>query len=326
MDIAHAVVFAALEGFTGVLPLSDSGHQLVARIWLGDVHAIKGIQALAELACLLALAIASRRRLGAALSEGIRGITRPAVLQASGGGRDAVALVLAAVVATGTELTLAPFTSPLNAMPVVAGAGLMLSAAALLSTLVAPSPEHTQPTGAGALLVGLMHGLAVVPGASQVGAAFVALRWLGVSSWNAVEMALLVTIPVLGLRSARLLYSGEAHLLGDPALAPGHIALALVVAFVCASLAANWWRALAEKNRTPWLALWLVPLSLAVLAYDRALPEPLNETDRTTRPLMRTAVCRDHERLRGDHGRRIRQTVLARIAQGPAQAAVVPRR
>ncbi len=271
MDLADAVVYALVEAMTSVLPLSSSGHQLVARIWLGDAQELGSLKIVAELGWALALAVSLRQRLLRALSEGIRGIARPGVLSATAAGRDATALVLAALTATAGELALSQLTSPLHAVPAVTGAGLMLSAAALTSTRFAPSPQHTCPSAGGAVIAGLAHGFAVIPGASQVGAAFVALRWLGVSSANAAEMALLIALPVTA-------FGAVLSWLGGSGLAPldaGMAALGAMVAFVGASIAASWWRRLADKNRTAWLSLWLVPLSLAVLAYGRALPQPL---------------------------------------------------
>ncbi len=58
---------------------------------------------------------------------------------------------------------------------------------------------------------------------------------------------------------------------GGALASTGDIALSVVAAFVGASLGASWWRALCERQRTPRLALWLVPLGLALLSYGRAL-------------------------------------------------------
>jgi len=270
MDLAHAVTYAALEGLTRVLPLSDSGHRLVAQVWLGQARGLGALPPLTEIGCLVALVLAVRRRLATALSEGIRGIAKPGVLQETDGGRDATALVLAAIVALVTELPLRPLAAAANDVPLVVGVGLLATAAGLLSTLLAPAPRLTSPSAAGALLVGLAHGLAVVPGVSQIGAAFVMMRWMGLSGYHAAELSMLITIPVLLLRTSLLVFEG----LDVGALPVAQIALAVVVAFVTASLAASWWRSLADRGRTPWLSLWLVPLALAVLAYGRALPRP----------------------------------------------------
>jgi undecaprenyl-diphosphatase len=223
-----------------------------------------------QIGCLLALLVVVRRRLFRAFAEGLRGIARPAVLQSNEGGRDALALVLAALVSTGTQLALRTFGSVHNDVPTVAGVGLLLSAASLLSVSLAPSPRELSVGALGAVVVGLAHGLAMVPGMSQVGAAFVVLRWLGVGGWRAAETALMVSVPVMALEAGRAFFNPPAMAHLDAA----RIVLALLLAFVSASLAASWWRALCERGRTAWLGLWLVPLSLALLAYGRALPNP----------------------------------------------------
>lgn len=332
MNLVDAVAHAALEGLTRVLPLSDTGHRLVGQMWLGESRGLGALTRLAEIGCLLALVLTLRGRLGAALSEGIRGIAKPAVLQETDGGRDATALVLAAIVALVTELPLRPLATAANEVPLVVGVGLLATAAGLLSTFLAPAPRYTSPSPAGALLVGLAHGLAVVPGASQIGAAFVMMRWMGISGWNAAELAMLVTIPVLGLRTSLLAFRG----LDLSALPVAQIALAVVVAFVTASLAATWWRSLADKSRTPWLSLWLVPLALAVLAYGRALPRPTDhmkvtataETTSTIDPRRALREGPGHERrdLRRHHGRGLRHPLLASLPPTAPQTAPRPRR
>jgi undecaprenyl-diphosphatase len=269
VELSDAVVFAALHGVTALLPVSASGHQFVARIWLGTPRGLGALEALAELGCLLAMVVITRKRLGRACVEGIRGIARPAVLQSSAGGRDALAILLAALVAAATGLLMRPL-SDINGIPMVAGAGLLLTGVALASTVWAPPARHVAPGALGALVVGLAHGLAVVPGTSQICAAFVALRWLGVGSWRGAEMAMMVSVPVMALTGARLAF---VHPDFD-ALGAAEIALAVTLAFVTASLGATWWKALCERQRSAWLSLWVVPLALAVLAYGRALPDP----------------------------------------------------
>lgn len=279
MDLGLAVLHAAIEGFFATLPLSASGHRLVAHLWTGESQRLAACVAVAQLGSAAALLVVTRARLGAAIAEGIRGITRPAVLQ-EGAGRDAVALAIAALVgAVGHGLADA-WSSPLNEVPVVTGVGLLLTAAALASTIVSGevasrdgsaadrSPERLGPTPWGAALVGLAFGLAVVPGMSAVAAAFVVARWLGVAAWPAAEMALVVSLPALAFGSVRRLVADGVALDGAA------IALVLGVAFGAALLAAGLWRTLCERHHTPRLALWLLTLALAILAYGRALPHP----------------------------------------------------
>jgi undecaprenyl-diphosphatase len=275
MDLAKVVAYAAVEGLTRVLPLSSSGHRVVAAIWLGDSKSGELVSELAVLGCLTALVWTVRARLTSAFTEGIRGIARPVVLQREAGGRDAIAIAVGAVTALSCDSVLGAFRSPLLATPLVTALGLVLTALALASVALAPAPRHLCPTALGAALAGLAHGAAILPGASQVGAAFVVMRWLRVGSWRAAEMALLISVPTLAVDAVKLLAARGTQALSMAALPLGDIALAVTVAFVAASLAAAWWRALCESSRTAWLGGWLVPLALALVGYSRALPRGL---------------------------------------------------
>jgi undecaprenyl pyrophosphate phosphatase UppP len=272
MDLPQVVAYAAVEGVTRVLPLSATGHRLAAAIWLGDARGGELVADLAQIGCLLALVWAVRARLASAFSEGIRGIARPVMLQRDAGGRDAVAIALGTISAVVCDSVLGAYRSPLLATPYVTALGLLLTAAALGSVSLAPAPRSLCPSALGAVLAGVAHGAAILPGASQVGAAFVVIRWFSVSSWRAAEMALLISIPTLGIEAMKLVAARGGQALHLGAMPLGDIALAVMVAFLCASLAAVWWRALCESSRIAWLGAWLVPLALALIGYGRALP------------------------------------------------------
>jgi undecaprenyl-diphosphatase len=273
MNLGLAALHAAIEGFFSTLPLSASGHRLAARIWAGEVRDLPACVAVAQLGCAAAISIVTRARLGAAFAEGIRGIARPSVLN-EGAGRDAVGLAIAALVGAVGHGVASAWSSPLNEVPTVAGAGLLLTAAALASTAWAPSglsPERLGPSPWGAMMVGLAYALAVLPGLSAVAAAYVVARWLGIATWRAAETALVVSFPALAFGSIRSLVAD-----GAPFDSAG-VAIAAVVAFVAALLAASLWRAICERQRTALLALWLLPLALAILGYGRALPHPTTD-------------------------------------------------
>jgi undecaprenyl-diphosphatase len=265
MDLLVTAAFAALHGFTTVLPISESGHRVAASLWIDDGAHFEGLWLAAQLGTFAALLSAVWRRLGRAVSEGLRGIARPHVLQRSEGGRDAVALMIGSICAAATAWALADLRSHVNETPFVAALGLLATAAALACTVLAPPARRLAPTAFGALVVGVAHGLAILPGASRLAAAFVVLRWLGVGGWRAAEAAMMITLPVMALEIALgVLRPGVRE------IDVGSAALVLTLALVAGSLGASVWRTLCHKHRTFWLSLWLVPLALALLAYGRA--------------------------------------------------------
>jgi len=266
VDLTQALGHATAQGLASALPLSASGHRLIATIWLGGEVPAASLEPMGQIGSLLAIVLVVRQRLARAFGQGLRGIARPSVLQQSEGGRDALALFLSALTALGLMLVVTPMVTALRYVPIAAGVTMLLTAAALLSTLLAPPPTRSCPTALGAILVGLGSGISVAPGASQLAASFVLLCWLGVERWRAAEFALLVTAPILCFDIAVWLARDAGS------LPSGDAALTIAVSFLSASLAARCWRSLCDQQRTVWLNLWLVPVALALITYGRSLP------------------------------------------------------
>lgn len=281
MPLLDVAVLAALQGLTEALPVSRSGHAVVARLWLEPGPRAAALEAVLHLGTAAALVLVARRRLLGALGDGVRAVSRPTLFQGSSAANDAVVIVVGTVVSLIAGSLIAPRVEMWSESPTATGVGLCVTGLALASTLLIPRPsgplrlrgaagprgEAPGPSLAGSVLVGMAVGLAAFPGASRVGAALTLLLWMGVKPGRAVDLAFLVSAPTLVLAFAR----GA----GQPAALPGGtITLGLVLAFVGAALASEILRALAERRRLAALALWTIPLGLATLAYARALPLP----------------------------------------------------
>jgi undecaprenyl pyrophosphate phosphatase UppP len=266
MALTETVVRATLQAVGVVLPISESAHRALGEVWLGPDAARSLPSLAAHLGSLLALAFVTRARLWAACLAVGRGLRRPRLRASTDSGRDAQAVVLAAAISLGLERLLAAPVARLQQQPLVVGAGLCATAAMLALTPLAPSPRALAPGPLGAAVVGLAHGLGSVPGASQVGAAFVVLSWLGVRGWRAVEIGLMVSVPTLTIAVVR----ESAGLLGSGLLLSAAMAAALGVAALAAWLGASTWRLLGEGNRPLLFLGWIVPLAIAMLGYARA--------------------------------------------------------
>jgi undecaprenyl pyrophosphate phosphatase UppP len=275
VPVVEAVLFAAIEGFAGVLPLSAEGHRMFVRIWLGDAEQLPNLVATAELGAAMAILWVARRRFAQAFGAGMRGLARPALLQDHPGGRDAVAMAVLVLAAALLRFGLGSARGTVNDVPFVAAAGMLLNAAGLAFTVWAPTSEVAssqkqsasatagvgRPGAGGAALMGIGYGLAWLPGMSPVGAAFVIGCWLGIARWHAAELVLLAGVPLVVFDAIRRLATTR-----EP-IEIGLTVMSVLVAALAAGLAAGWWRSLCRKNRGPWLGLWLVPLSLALFAY-----------------------------------------------------------
>jgi len=271
MPLSHVAVLALLQGLTETLPMSRSGHAVVARLWLDAGAPASALEAVLHLGIALAFVVVARRRLFGALGEGVRAVARPSLLRGSTSAHDAVVLAVGGTVSLIAAALTAPRVEMWRESPTATGVGLCVTSLALASTALIPRYASGRvvaaPSLAGVVVVGLAHGLAIFPGASSVGAALTVLLWMGVKPGRAVDLAFLLTVPALLVSFARGAF-------GRAALDTGTVALGLVLVFVSAAVASEVLRSLTERRRLAALSLWTLPLGLAMLAYARALPLP----------------------------------------------------
>jgi undecaprenyl-diphosphatase len=270
MRLLDTVLLSALQGLTEVLPVSRSGHEAVARLWLTVDESALTLEGMLQLSTAAAAGVIARKRLAAALSQGVRGIARPALFRTAAAAQDAAALVLAIAVSLLVGALVRPYGEVFRGAPIAVGIGLLTTGCALASVMFAPKPRSEALSMPAAAAVGAVHGLAVFPGASAVGAALALLLWLGIKPARAVDLALILSIPSLVVAFARSLASVPAPS-ADAGLDLGTVAMGCVVAFLSATLAGGALRALLARRRLPALSLWLIPLGLAMCAYARAL-------------------------------------------------------
>ncbi|MCK6587842.1 MAG: UDP kinase [Polyangiaceae bacterium] len=270
MRLLDTVLLSALQGLTEVLPVSRSGHGAVARLWLTSDEGALTLEGVLQLSTAAAAAMIARRRLAAALSQGVRAIARPTLFRTAPGAQDAVALVLAMAVSLVVGAAARPYGEVFRGAPIAVGLGLLTTGLALASVVFAPKPRAEALSMPAAVFLGAVHGLSVFPGASGVAAALTLLLWLGIKPARAIDFALLISIPSLVVAFAKSLAGVAAHSNGG-GLDLGTVAMGCVVAFLCATLAGSALRALLARRKLAALSLWLIPLGLAMCAYARAL-------------------------------------------------------
>ncbi|EYF05949.1 undecaprenyl-diphosphate phosphatase [Chondromyces apiculatus] len=280
MSPVDVVLFAALQGAAEVLPISASAHVTAARIWLGLERDLAVLTGVAQLATAAAVVVLARHTLLAAFGEGLRAISRPSLFRDTPGGRDMVLIVVGAAMSLALSAVLRPYVALWSEAPLAQGLGLVISGAALASAIIAPPPgaRAEAPGVVGMVGVGLAHGLGVAPGASALGAALVVLMWLGVRPGRALDLALAISVPTLLVEGARSLGAFGAPGVGA-SIGAGSVAGGLVVAFLGASLAGVGLRWLLERRWVAALAVWMIPLGLATVAYARALPGMAGRAD-----------------------------------------------
>lgn len=271
MNLLEVALAAAVHGLTSLVPVSASGHALVVGMWL-DTGIDPGRLAPAlHAGVLVALCTVARKNLLAMAGGGLRALSRPLLFQTSPAAQDAVVVALATALSILSMALLGPLIASWSRAPMAVGLGLLVNAIALGSTAMAPGGDAERPTLWGAAVVGAVSALALAPGQSAIGLTLAALLWLGVRTERALELCLCVVAPIaLWQAGASIPAAARAGLWTEL----GSSAAALAIAFGAGLAGFAALQRILSRGRLATLALYLVPMGLAVLAYARAL-DPL---------------------------------------------------
>jgi undecaprenyl-diphosphatase len=190
MALWHAVLLGVLQGLTEFLPVSSSGHLVLARAVLGVATPGASLEAALHGGTLLAVLWAYRADLRT-LAEGA---CRPG--PAGGGARAALlALAVATLPAAIVAVVARHALEAMFARPVTAAWGEVATTLLLASLAFAGPGRARRPTALQALGVGIAQALALVPGLSRSGATLAAGRWLGLEARESVRFAFWLSAP-----------------------------------------------------------------------------------------------------------------------------------
>lgn len=228
-----AALLGLLEGLTEFLPVSSTGHLLLAGHFLGFRSAGRTFEVVIQLGAILALfsvyaGMLTRLVLRARHEDAAR--------------RALVSLLLAFLPAVAAGLLAGDFVKTvLFETPVLIAVMLILGGIVLLIIdRIAPAPVHPDAMALPfrkSLAIGLFQCLALVPGVSRSGATIVGAMVLGVEKRAAAEFSFLLSLPTMGAAVVFDLFKNR-DLLDFGAM--WEIAVGFAVAFVTALVVVRW--------------------------------------------------------------------------------------
>jgi undecaprenyl-diphosphatase len=190
MTYLDAVILGLLQGLTEFLPVSSSGHLVLAQSLLGVKQPGIAFEVLVHLGSLLAVLIFFRRTLVRMLQSIFdKRLSR----ERSTIGYLALGTLPAAVLG----ILLEDFFAAAFSRPLYAAIMLFVTGGILLSTRFATN-RHQGFTWRRALVVGLAQAAAIMPGISRSGATISAGLHAGIEPSKAAEFSFLLAIPVIG--------------------------------------------------------------------------------------------------------------------------------
>jgi undecaprenyl-diphosphatase len=265
--LGQAALLGVIQGLTELLPVSSSGHLALAGILFGFEGSGLTLNVMLHAGTFVATVIILWRRLVPAVAEGVSALRQPSRFSKTPGGRDALVVILASIPTAIIGLALRDAVERWTSSPLVVGLGFALTGVSLVSTRWVKPGEREVPTLLGALAIGVVQGIAVLPGISRSGSTITLALWLGVRPDRAFELSMLMSLPaVLGAVLVELPHFGSAG---------GSVGAALLGALVALGvglLSLLVLRAVVMRGHFAWFALWVLPLAVATLALARAWP------------------------------------------------------
>jgi undecaprenyl-diphosphatase len=192
MSLFNAVILGFVQGLTEFLPISSSGHIFLLERWMGLVGDIDFTLWL-HLGSLVAVVIYFRRDILQMIVGSIQMIQKK---EANVQGMYTLKLLVATAATIPTALVMQSFFPYSELSLSVVGITLLLTA--LLIVVAERSRRSDQPLSWTLVIVlGLVQGLAIVPGISRSGLTIAALILLGVSRQLAARTSFLLSIPTI---------------------------------------------------------------------------------------------------------------------------------
>jgi undecaprenyl-diphosphatase len=253
-----AALLGLLEGFTEFLPVSSTGHLLLAGHFLGFESKGKTFEVVIQLGAILALtwvylAMVLRLFLRARHDDAAR--------------RSIVSVFLAFLPAAVVGFLAHDFIkNVLFETPMLIAIMLILGGFVLLVIdRIAPAPVYDDalalPFGT-SLFIGLCQCVAIVPGVSRSGSTIVGALLMGVEKRAAAEFSFLLSLPTMGAAVGYDLFKNR-HVLDFGAV--WEIAVGFSVAFLTAVLVVRWVLSYISRNGYALFGWWRIIVGSAAM-------------------------------------------------------------
>ena len=267
MTLFQAIVLGIVQGLTEFLPVSSSGHLVLANYYFGFSSEGESLELAVDIATntgtFLAVLLVLRRDVWKALSGFLQGLVS-AEARKSEGWRLALLVIVGsiptAIIILGLRSIFETLNKPLYVSFALIATGLIL----WFAPKSGPKERARELTWTDALIAGISQGLAGIPGVSRSGTTISVLLWRGTNADLAARFSFLMYlvasfgVAILGAADVR-----EAGLELVPIIGM------TVASFVTGYVALVWLFSLLRKGQFKWFApyLWIVALiTLASIA------------------------------------------------------------
>lgn len=236
-DIISIILLGIVEGITEFLPVSSTGHLILAGALLGyDEQRWQLFNIVIQLGAILAVVVLYWRTFWTVITGVLRGEAGPVRFVRN----IAIAFVPAVVVG----LLFIKQIEALLLRPIVVAIALIAGGVAILVIERLAKPGETRGVAdipvKTAVGIGLLQCLAMIPGVSRSGATILGGLTLGVERRTAAEFSFFLAIPTMLGATVYELARHHAELTSGNTIGIGGIGVGFVVAFIVALLVVRW--------------------------------------------------------------------------------------
>lgn len=253
-----AALLGLIEGLTEFIPVSSTGHLLLAGHFLGFESAGKTFEVVIQLGAVLAILSIYAGKLIGVLRDAP---SDPAARRFIASVLIAFAPAVAIGVLAHDFIKDVLFETPMLIAVMLVIGGVVL----LVVDRIAPEPHHDDAMRLPiktSLAIGFIQCLAMIPGVSRSGATIVGAMMLGASKRAAAEFSFFLSMPTMAGAFAYDLYKNRDVL---DASAMGEIAVGFVVAFVAAALVVKWLLGYVSRNGYALFGWWRIIVGSAAI-------------------------------------------------------------
>jgi len=263
MPLWEIILLGIVQGLTEFLPVSSSGHLVVANAILEalgsePVEDLIEVSIVLHLGTLVAVLVFYRRE----------------ILRLLGADRRAIPLLIVGTIPAvlfGLLIKKGPFDGLgklILESPLVAGLMFPVTAAALfwVSRREPGETDYPDLTWQRSLAIGLLQAVAILPGISRSGLTIAAGLGVGLNRQASATYAFLLAIPVIA--GAGLLEGLEAMKAETTGTPPFNLAIGFWVSFMVGWVALKLLVRWVQQGRLAMFAYYLIPLGIAVVAWQ----------------------------------------------------------
>lgn len=245
MSIFEIVVLGLLQGLTEFIPISSSGHLIIAHELFGTAQNSLVFDVALHVGTLLALMVFFRRDILNLLTN---------VFKGNKNGRLARLLIMATIPAAAAGFLLEDLIDrSMRRIEVVAVTLALVAVVMLLAGRWAKNHKRTEVSTANGVTIGLAQAVALVPGVSRSGATITAGIFCGLDRVTAARFSFLLAIPIIAGTAAGVFLKNGNVISGNSS----DLLLGAATAFISGLLAIKF------------LMNYLAKHSLAVFAWYR---------------------------------------------------------